>query len=603
MSSSKRLSSKAVTTFTLKDASTPAPSAVPTTINTENTPLLSGTSVVPPPTSAPAPSRKRKAAAPSIPTSAPAPSRKRKAAAPSIPTPASEDDEAEPSPRSGKKVKEESESDSESAADEEVADKRRGKSKKAKKAVKAEDNGTEDEEEDSAKPAPAKKKAAKKPRAKPAPRRLGPFPPSQGPPLPDLPEDCWKEIFTFLSSPLDIARLTVGGGSHLYDIAPHDGDAWAGALARRFPKGVELLPNESPAAGYCALVDKLCRLCYRPLHTSRKALSFYFPPSGTSDAPQPQWLEDMKETRPKKGKGKTSKAKAATKADEVAAAAAAEAAAIAAGAEAARLRIADIRTRLRPIVESRGANLYAGAGAAGAGAAGGVTAVPAPAPVSGVEAFVRERDAPQAARGKVAARFAAERRVSWFLEREDDQSASFSSASGGYSYGQVGLQRAFTLDRYKDKVEEADRIKAAEVAEQQKIAAREASRAAALGIVSATGAGAGAGGRGADDAAAGGRGVIHQPHVRMRSGLPWRGATPSVSPPAIVCDKCRTKKHLVMGHLKAEREWGLSTHTVLSSQIPLAESAARFNALSGRLAPGNRYAFTRDVEALSIVRK
>ena len=76
-----------------------------------------------------------------------------------------------------------------------------------------------------------KKKAA--PRAKRV-KAVKALPKSEGPLLPDLPDDVWREIFAFIGSPLSIARLCIGGGSQVYDVAPLDGGVWVGAIVRRF---------------------------------------------------------------------------------------------------------------------------------------------------------------------------------------------------------------------------------------------------------------------------------------------------------------------------------------------------------------------------------
>jgi hypothetical protein len=95
----------------------------------------------------------------------------------------------------------------------------------------------------------------------------------------------------------------------------------------------------------------------------------------------------------------------------------------------------------------------------------------------------------------------------------------------------------------------------------------------------------------------------YERHRRSKSkGVPWGGDPPGPSPPALICAKCCKDKKVCIGHLKGERQFGLDKGTLMRAGIAVAESAARFNALSGTMAPGNRYVFTRDAESLAVKR-
>lgn len=74
---------------------------------------------------------------------------------------------------------------------------------------------------------------------------------------------------------------------HFASLLPQE--VWAGALAKRWPQGVHLLDDESPAAAYCSMhgdpEQPMCRCCRAPLSNGKggaeKALHFFFSPYGT----------------------------------------------------------------------------------------------------------------------------------------------------------------------------------------------------------------------------------------------------------------------------------------------------------------------------------
>ena len=114
---------------------------------------------------------------------------------------------------------------------------------------------------------------ARKAKPRPPPRAKRPLIPPWGDEshVIELPDDAWCLVLTFLTQRevAPLARVC----TQLHELLP--AAKWAGALAKQWPAGINLLefPTlESPCAAFCALhgEDPLCRLCHQPLAAARE---------------------------------------------------------------------------------------------------------------------------------------------------------------------------------------------------------------------------------------------------------------------------------------------------------------------------------------------
>lgn len=325
--------------------------------------------------------------------------------------------------------------------------------------------------------------------------------------LPELNEDVWKEVCSFVD-PIDVAHLVHGGGSYFDVLAPPR--VWAGALAQRFPHGVTLMENEKFAAAYCALVHGLCRFCYKSLDGEQTknhggvaaSLPFFSPKSGLAILGKgAQWKTAAAAA---KKKGSMGSAGAGAGGDEAQEEDVTEAGAI-------EGETPDECLRRRLLAPASSTSRY------GRRFMAPPVAEPQPeVPLVGLKAWqlaAREADAKEAARGPVAARFFEERRDAWFLKSSIEDRQQIRNKSRWEPI--TGVE---ALWRTQDSLLKSG-------------------------------------------------GEVPPVSFRRSSGKPWGGMYPGPSPPIHCCAKCRRDTDICMGLKQAERQFGLGKNSLLSVRV------------------------------------